>query len=277
MNPSRPARARRRSKPARRQATAASSRIWRGRPPSEAATSSPSASRSSGRIQAERQHEADEHVGPHDAQRRPHPSEVESPPASQKIADLHAIAVGHHQRSRGRAEQRADRDSGQDHAPDRTGVHTGPADREHHRGRDQPQGQRRHGNSALIALGHTSKVSIAPKAAPPVTPITSGDASGFASAPCSSAPRRRARRRPPVPTHSRQPQLDDDLPQRALRRAGRSAPPRRPRAGCRRAERHRSRRAAASAAVAMTTTEGRADQRVDDMPRTSRIVAATCG
>ena len=42
--------------------------------------------------------------------------------------------------------------------------------------------------SSAIALGKTSSIRIAPKPAPPVTPITSGDASGLPSAPCSSAP-----------------------------------------------------------------------------------------
>ncbi len=42
--------------------------------------------------------------------------------------------------------------------------------------------------SSAIEPGKTSRMRIAPNAAPPVTPITSGEASGLASAPCSSAP-----------------------------------------------------------------------------------------
>ena len=42
--------------------------------------------------------------------------------------------------------------------------------------------------SSAIEPGKTRMMSSAPKPAPPVTPITSGDASGLASAPCSSAP-----------------------------------------------------------------------------------------
>ena len=43
------------------------------------------------------------------------------------------------------------------------------------------------GSSATEA-GNISRIRIAPNAAPPVTPITSGEASGLASAPCSIAP-----------------------------------------------------------------------------------------
>ena len=98
-------------------ATAAVSRTRRGRPPSEAATSSPSASRSSGRISSRREHEPDRHVRPDDLERAPAlRGEAAGEPEDR---GLHAVAVGHHQRRRRRAEQRADRDPGQDHAPDR--------------------------------------------------------------------------------------------------------------------------------------------------------------
>ena len=42
--------------------------------------------------------------------------------------------------------------------------------------------------SSATEPGKTSRIRIAPNAAPPVTPMTSGEASGLASAPCSSAP-----------------------------------------------------------------------------------------
>ncbi len=42
--------------------------------------------------------------------------------------------------------------------------------------------------SSAIAPGKASSASIAPKLAPPLTPMTSGEASGLPSAPCSSAP-----------------------------------------------------------------------------------------
>ena len=43
------------------------------------------------------------------------------------------------------------------------------------------------GSSAIFS-GKASRISTAPKPAPAVTPITSGEASGLVSAPCSSAP-----------------------------------------------------------------------------------------
>ena len=121
-------------------ATAAVSRTRRGWPPSEAATSSPSASRSSGRISSRREHEPDRHVRPDDLERAP-------PLRGQAAGEpedrgLHAVAVGHHQRRRRGAEQRADADPGQDHAPDRPRVRARPADREDDRRGDQPEGER---------------------------------------------------------------------------------------------------------------------------------------
>ncbi len=67
-------------------------------------------------------------------------------------------------------------------------VRPGPGDREHERRGDAGRRRARPTGSSAIEPGKTSRISSAPKPAPPVTPITSGDASGLPSAPCSSAP-----------------------------------------------------------------------------------------
>ena len=198
------------------------------------------------------------------------PSDVE-PAGEPEDRRLHAVAVGDHQRRRGRAEQRADRDPGEDHAPDRT-RRARPTSRS--RTRSPPRSARRTsaptGNSA-IALGHTSRVSIAPKPAPPVTPITSGEASGFAERAlqqrAGDAERRADDDRRDRP---RQPQLDDDLPQRALLGlAGQRVPDVRQRHVRPRRTPSKPPRRPASAAAATTTTEAPHGQPVSS--------SGTCG
>ena len=74
----------------------ATSRISRGRAPSDAATSSPSASRSSGRIKHDREHEADDEVRPDDPQ-SPQPLRRQSA-GDEEQRRLDAVRIGDHDR-----------------------------------------------------------------------------------------------------------------------------------------------------------------------------------